>query len=79
MLKCNSIVHLQPVEKVVRGRGLNMGKGLERLNRGRRGRLPVVITKGNIRSLVPVIAAKFATECNIATRNHLPVLTHWKE
>jgi len=26
-----------------------------------------------------VIAAKYATECNIAVRNHIPVLPHWKE
>jgi hypothetical protein len=25
------------------------------------------------------VAAKFATECNIAVRNHVPVLKHWKD
>ncbi|PUZ45146.1 hypothetical protein GQ55_8G198900 [Panicum hallii var. hallii] len=34
---------------------------------------------GQIRPLVPLIAAKYATEINIAVRNHIPVLTHWKE
>jgi hypothetical protein len=41
--------------------------------------MPVVITEGNIRPLVPLVAAKYATECNIAVRNHIPILTHWKE
>lgn len=56
-----------------------MGHGLERINRSHRGKLPVVIPEGHIRPLVPIIAAKYATECNIAVRNHVPVLTHWKE
>ncbi|RCV23766.1 hypothetical protein SETIT_5G031500v2 [Setaria italica] len=46
-------------------RGFNMGK--------------VVITEGNIRAVVPLVAAKFATKCNIAVRIHVPVLTHRKE
>ncbi|CAN6216711.1 unnamed protein product, partial [Urochloa humidicola] len=60
-------------------RGLNMGHGLERVTRARGGKLPVVIAEGHIRPLVPLIAAKYATECNIAVRNHLPVLKHWKD
>ncbi|PUZ50911.1 hypothetical protein GQ55_6G112400 [Panicum hallii var. hallii] len=60
-------------------RGVNMGHGLQRLTRARRGKLPVVITQGNTRPLVPLVAAKFATECNIAVRNHVPVLKHWKD
>ncbi|XP_066359426.1 uncharacterized protein [Miscanthus floridulus] len=55
-----------------------MGRGLQRLNRAHRGKLQVVITKGNIRPVVPLIAAKFATECNIIVRNHVPILTHRK-
>ncbi|KAL6602752.1 hypothetical protein ACP70R_043113 [Stipagrostis hirtigluma subsp. patula] len=60
-------------------RGRNMGKGLQRLCRARRGKLPVVIQEGKIRPLVPLVAAKFATECNIAVRNHVPVFKHWKD
>ena len=56
-----------------------MGHGLQRLTRAHGARLPVIITEGNKRPLVPVIAAKYATECNIAVRNHIPVLPHWKE
>jgi hypothetical protein len=26
-----------------------------------------------------MIAAKYATECNITVRNHVPVLKHWRE
>ncbi|PUZ44606.1 hypothetical protein GQ55_8G119300 [Panicum hallii var. hallii] len=60
-------------------RGVNMGHGLQRMSQARRGKLPVVITEGNIRPLVPLVAAKFATKCNIAARNHVPMLKHWKE
>jgi hypothetical protein len=60
-------------------RGTNMGHGLNRLNRSHRAKLPIVIPEGQIRPLVPLIAAKYATEINIAVRNHMPVLTHWKE
>jgi hypothetical protein len=31
------------------------------------------------RPVVPIVAAKFATECNIVVRNHIPVLKHWSE
>uniref|UniRef100_A0A0E0NH05 Uncharacterized protein n=1 Tax=Oryza rufipogon TaxID=4529 RepID=A0A0E0NH05_ORYRU len=55
-----------------------MGRGLQRLNRACRGKLQVVITEGNIRPVVPLVAAKFATECNIIVRNHVPILPHWK-
>jgi hypothetical protein len=40
---------------------------------------PSLYLKGSIRPLTPIIAAKFATECNIAVRNHVLVLLHWKE
>ena len=59
--------------------GINMGHGLERINRSCHGKLPVVIPGGYIRPVVPMIAAKYATECNIAVRNHVPVLKHWRE
>ncbi|XP_020403416.1 uncharacterized protein [Zea mays] len=62
-----------------RERGLNMGLGLQRMNRARRGKLPIVITEGRIRPVAPIVAAKFATECNIAVRNHVLVLKSWKE
>lgn len=55
-----------------------MGLGLQRLNRTRRGKLQVVITEGNIRPVVPLVAAKYASECNIIVRNHVPILSHWK-
>ncbi|CAN6272466.1 unnamed protein product [Urochloa humidicola] len=66
-------------EEVEWNRGTNMGHGLQRLSRARRGKLQVVITEGHQRPLVPLVAAKFATECNIIVRNHIPVFTHWKE
>jgi hypothetical protein len=56
-----------------------MGHGLQRLTRAHRGKLPVVIPEGMIRPVVPIIAVKFATDCNIAVRNHIPVLMNWRE
>ena len=55
-----------------------MGHGLNRMNRSHRAKLPIVIPEGQIRHVVPFIAAKYATEINIAVRNHVPMLTHWK-
>ncbi|KAL6839014.1 hypothetical protein ACP4OV_031174 [Aristida adscensionis] len=60
-------------------RGNNMGHGLQRINRAHRGKLPIIIPEGHTRPLTPVIAAKFATECNIAVRGHVPILIHWKD
>ena len=79
LLNFNFNVHLQLGGEERRDRGHNMGLGLQRLNRARRGKLQVVITEGHIRPVVPLVAAKFASECNIAVRNHVPVLTHWKK
>ncbi|CAL5058495.1 unnamed protein product [Urochloa decumbens] len=59
-------------------RGTNMGHGLQRMSRARRGKLRVAIPEGHTRPVVPLVAAKFATECNIIVRNHIPVFTHWK-
>jgi hypothetical protein len=56
-----------------------MGHGLQRLTQARHGKLPVVILEGMTRPVVPIVAAKFATECNIAVRNHIPVLKHRSE
>ncbi|KAG8065476.1 hypothetical protein GUJ93_ZPchr0004g39894 [Zizania palustris] len=43
-------------------RGVNMGHGLQRLTRARRGKLPVVLAEGMTTPVTLVIAAKFATE-----------------
>jgi hypothetical protein len=56
-----------------------MGHGLQRLTQARRGKLLVFIPKGMTRPVVPIIVVKFATECNIVVRNHIPVLKHWSE
>jgi hypothetical protein len=53
-----------------------MGHGLQRLTRARHGKLPVVIPEVMTRLAVPIVAAKFPTECNIVVRNHIPVLKH---
>ena len=60
-------------------RGPNVGRGLDRMSRSKRGKLPVVIEPGKIRPNSVKIAAKFATECNITVRNHVPIFPHWKD
>ena len=56
-----------------------MDKGLSRLDQSRRDKLPVVIPKGRIRPVSPLTAARFATECNNAIKNHVPVHLHWSK
>jgi hypothetical protein len=72
-------LHVETIgeERCIRGK--NMGKGLQKLSRARCGKLPIIIPKEKIRPVVPLVAAKFATECNIAVRNHVLVLKHWKD
>jgi lipopolysaccharide biosynthesis protein len=56
-----------------------MGKGLQKLSRAWCGKLPVIIPEGKIRPVVPLVAVKFATKCNIVVRNHVHVLNQWKD
>jgi hypothetical protein len=56
-----------------------MGNALQKLSRAQRGKLSVIIPEGKIRPVVPLIAVKFATECNIAVRNHVSMLKHWND
>jgi hypothetical protein len=56
-----------------------MGHGFQRLNRAHCGKLPVVISEGMTRPVIPIVAGKFTTEYNIDVRNHIPVLKHWSE
>uniref|UniRef100_A0A453JI44 Uncharacterized protein n=1 Tax=Aegilops tauschii subsp. strangulata TaxID=200361 RepID=A0A453JI44_AEGTS len=43
------------------------------------GKLPLVIPEGRLRPKTPVLAAKFATECNVTVRGHVPVFKRWKD
>jgi len=49
------------------------------MSRSKNGRLPLIIDPGRIRPNSVKIAAKFATECNIAVRNHVPIFPKWKD
>jgi hypothetical protein len=60
-------------------RGPNIGRELVQMTRSKKGKLPLVIEPGKKRPNSLMIAAKFATECNIAVRNHVPIFPHWKE
>jgi len=75
----NALLQLGGVERREWERGPSMGHGLQKITRARHGKLPLVINEGRTRPSAPLIAAKFATECNIIVRNHIPVLKHWKE
>ena len=56
-----------------------MGKELHRITRGLCTKLPVHIAEGNKRPEAPMQAAKLASEGGIILRQHIPILTHWKE
>ena len=58
-----------------------MGEGPKRLSRVQalRGKLPVVIRKGQTRPESALIASKFARECNNALRTGVPVRSHWNK
>jgi hypothetical protein len=60
-------------------RGPNIGRKLDQMTRSRKGKLPLVIETGKKRPNSVMIAAKFATECNIAVRGHVPIFPHWKD
>ena len=62
-----------------RERGPNLGKGLERITRRRQGKLPLLIPEGSLHPETPLLAAKFATECNVTVRGHVPVFKRWKD
>ena len=62
-----------------RERGVNIGKCLERISQRRGGKLPLVIPEGRLRPETPLLAAKFATECNVTVRGHVPVFKRWKD
>ena len=60
-------------------RGPNIGRELDQMTRSRKEKLPLVTEPGKNRPNSVMIAAKFASECNIAVRNHVPIFAHWKE
>jgi len=61
------------------GKQKNIGTVPNSLNKSGAGKLAVVIQKGMIRLVSPFVAAKFATECHNAVKNHVPVRLHWKK
>ena len=54
-----------------------MGKGLDRMSRGKR--LRIVIPPGGFRPADVKIAAMYATACSIAVKEVVPILLHWKQ
>jgi hypothetical protein len=49
------------------------------MTRSKRGKLPLVIEPGKKRPSSVMIAAKFASECNIAVRGGVPIFPKWKD
>jgi hypothetical protein len=60
-------------------RGRSAGRELDRLSRGLCMKLPIHVSEGNRRPEAPIQAAKLASEGGITLRQHIPILTHWKE
>ena len=58
---------------------LRNGKGLERISKALRTKVPIQIAQGMKRPEKPLQAAKFASECGLVARSHLSVLPHFKE
>lgn len=58
---------------------LRKGKGLERITKSLGTKVPIQIAQGMKRPEKPLQAAKFASECGLVARSHLPVLPHFKE
>lgn len=60
-------------------RGASRGIELDSITRGLGTRIPVVIKEGKRRPEAPMQAAKLASEGGIIVRQHVPILTSWKE
>ncbi|KAE8783825.1 hypothetical protein D1007_42655 [Hordeum vulgare] len=62
---------------------LRKGKGLERITKALGTKVPIQIAQGMKRPEKPlqaaIQAAKFASECGLVARSHLPVFPHFKE
>ncbi|XP_040381817.1 uncharacterized protein LOC107304598 [Oryza brachyantha] len=65
-----------PKRRDVRKR--TMGHGLDKINERHGSRLAIFVPEGKIRPEHPVQAAKLASECGVALRDHLPIHPHWK-
>ncbi|KAF0911608.1 hypothetical protein E2562_011228, partial [Oryza meyeriana var. granulata] len=56
-----------------------MGHGLDKINERQGTRMAIFVPAGKIRPENPVQAAKLASECGVALRDHLPIYPHWKD
>ncbi|KAE8795531.1 SKP1-like protein 1B [Hordeum vulgare] len=57
---------------------LRKGKGLERITKALGIKVPIQIAQGMKRPEKPLQAAKFASECGLVARSHMPVFPHFK-
>ncbi|KAJ1260212.1 hypothetical protein BS78_10G215200 [Paspalum vaginatum] len=60
-------------------RKITMGRDLDRISRCLCTKLLVEIVEGKRRPLVPLQAAKLASEAGITLRQHFPILPRWKD
>ncbi|TVU25728.1 hypothetical protein EJB05_28233, partial [Eragrostis curvula] len=63
---------------VAQRRGVNMGKGLDKMTKGLCVKIPLHISEGKRCPEAPMQAAKFASQGGIMLRQHMPILPHWK-
>ncbi|KAE8786182.1 hypothetical protein D1007_39966 [Hordeum vulgare] len=73
------LVHFANGNAMTNKHRLGKGKGLERITKSLGTKVPIQIAQGVKRPEKPLEAAKFASECGLVARSHLPVLPHFKE
>ncbi|KAE8811661.1 hypothetical protein D1007_11448 [Hordeum vulgare] len=73
------LVHFANGNAMTNKHRLRKGKGLERITKALGTKVPIQIAQGMKRPQKPLHAAKFASECGLVARSHLPVLPHFKE
>ncbi|KAE8808428.1 hypothetical protein D1007_15173 [Hordeum vulgare] len=79
-LQCSLLlVHFANGNAMTNKHRLRKGKGLEKITKSLGTKVPIQIVKGMKRPEKPLQATKFAFECGLVARNHLPVLPHFKE
>ncbi|TVU19137.1 hypothetical protein EJB05_35271, partial [Eragrostis curvula] len=79
--KWNRGYELEAIEEIFRRPPARprAGAELHRINGAIESKLAIRIDEGMKRPVIPIQAAKFATEGGMVLRQHIPVLPSWKE
>ncbi|KAE8789323.1 hypothetical protein D1007_36497 [Hordeum vulgare] len=68
-----------PLYAITSKHRLRKGKGLERITKSLGTKVPIQIAEGMKHPEKPLQEAKFASDCGLIARSHLPILPHFKE